>query len=97
MSRIWEAIAVLGVFVLLATLNYTTLTAAHTAEEEATQVRKELERINVPAQNRCIVKVVLSFPPPIQEDDFETVLQEYDDCIEEEAGRLDLQEGGDEE
>lgn len=76
---------VLVMFGMLAILNVTVGLAAREARQEATEVRRVLEDVNVTAQNRCIIRVVLSFPPPVSEDEFDVVLGDYDDCIQEET------------
>lgn len=82
-SRDWLFMVV--VFVLLAVLNTTSFLAAREAEKEAKRVRTALEQINITSQNRCIIQVVLSYPPPISQEQFDIVLADYDACIKRET------------
>lgn len=81
--RDWLLLIVL--FGMLAVMNVIAGLAAHEARKEAREVRKALEAVNVTAQNRCIIKVILSFPPPVGEEEFGVVLADYDKCIEAET------------
>lgn len=74
-------------FAILTILTLVTIIYAKEAEAEAREVRRELGELNVTAQNRCMVKVVLSYPPPVSEDQFEEVLQDFDRCIIEQTGK----------
>lgn len=76
---------VLIMFGMLAVLNVTVGLAAQSARNEAIAVRKALDAVNVTAQNRCIIRVVLSFPPPVSESQFDKVLGDYDECIQKET------------
>lgn len=75
-------------FGMLAVLNVTVGIAARDAKNEAAEVRKTLEEVNVTAQNRCIIRVILSFPPPVDEEQFDRVLGDYDECIEKETAAV---------
>lgn len=90
--RDWLVVIVL--FGMLAILNVVVALAARDAKEEAARVREALEVVNITAQNRCIIKVVLSFPPPVSENEFDSVLADYDVCIEEETAVVNEREGG---
>lgn len=84
--RDWLLITVM--FGMLAIMNVISGLSAREARSEAVKVREALEDVNVTAQNRCIIRVVLSFPPPVNEDEFDRVLGDYDDCIEEETAAV---------
>lgn len=88
--RDWLVVIIL--FGMLATMNVVTALAAREAKEQAARVREALEDVNVTAQNRCIIRVILSFPPPVSEGEFDTVLADYDDCIEEETAVVNERE-----
>lgn len=81
--RDWLLIVVL--FGMLAVMNIIVGLNANGARAEARRVREALEDVNVTAQNRCIIRVVLSFPPPVSEGEFDRVLGDYDACIEKET------------
>lgn len=81
--RDWLLIVVL--FGMLAIMNVISGLSANGARSEAREVREALEDVNVTAQNRCIIRVILSFPPPVGEDEFDKVLADYDECIEKET------------
>lgn len=81
--RDWLTVIVL--FGMLAIMNIVSGLAANQARAEAKKVRTALEEVNVTAQNRCIIRVILSFPPPVSEGEFDTVLGDYDACIEKET------------
>lgn len=76
-------------FCILTVLTLVTVIYAKEAEQEAREVRQELKQLNVTAQNRCMVQVVLSYPPPVQEDQFAEVLADFDTCIAEQTGATD--------
>lgn len=81
--RDWLLILIL--FGMLAITNISVGFIAQDAKHEAKKVRTALADVNVTAQNRCIIRVVLSFPPPVSEDEFDLVLDNYDECIREET------------
>ena len=78
---------IIAFFAILTVLTLVTIIYAKEAEQEAREVRRELQELNVTAQNRCMVKVVLSYPPPVSENQFDTVLKDFDSCIVRETGK----------
>lgn len=81
--RDWVVVAAL--FVVLGILTLTGAQYAKNAENEAKKVTEVLETINITSQNRCIIQVVLSYPPPISQEQFDIVLGDYDECIKRET------------
>lgn len=74
-------------FVVLAVLTLVTVVYARAAEQRATEIQKELSELNITAQNRCMVQVVLSYPAPLSEDQFDVVLRDFDLCVIRETGK----------
>ena len=58
-----------------------TVIYARSAESTAKGVAKDLEGLRITTQNKCIVRMVLSYPPPVPNDQFSVILTEYDACI----------------
>lgn len=81
--RDWMVVAAL--FVILGVMTLTNTFYAREAEGQAKKVNNALEHINITSQNRCIIQVVLSYPPPITQDQFDVVLDDYDKCIKRET------------
>jgi hypothetical protein len=70
-------------FAILAVLVIVTTLYAREAQSEAMVVRNKLNSLNITAQNRCMVRVVLSYPPPISEQQYDLVLSDFDRCVSE--------------
>lgn len=88
-GKVKDWFVVIAFFGILTILTLVTIIYAKEAEQEAREVREALNELNVTAQNRCMVKVVLSYPPPVQEGDFAEVLADFDTCIAEQTGATD--------
>lgn len=75
----WLVVMVL--FAVLAVLTLVTVGYAREAEKAANDVREDLVGLNITAQNRCMVQVVLSYPAPVGQDQFDVVLRDFDECV----------------
>lgn len=85
------SVLVVAILFMLFTVNTTaTVIYARNAEATAKRVQADLDSLKITTQNKCVVRLVLSYPPPVNPDEFEAVLREYDECIaaqEHEAAR----------
>lgn len=83
--RDWLVVLIL--FAVLTVLTLVTVIYARAAEQEAKEIQKELSELNITAQNRCMVQVVLSYPAPLSQDQFDLVLRDFDSCVVRETGK----------
>lgn len=79
------AIILLTLFTISTTA---TVIYARSAEAKAKEVSKQLEALKITTQNKCIVRMVLSYPPPVPNDKFDIILKEYDACIAAQAKEI---------
>jgi uncharacterized membrane protein len=93
LKRLYSQFAIIAFFVILSILTTVTIVSSKKAESEARELRRELDELNVTAQNRCIVLAVLSFPPPITQEQHAVVLGNFDQCIVEQTGKIDQRTG----
>lgn len=78
-----------AILLVLFTVNTTaTVIYARNAEATSKKVQADLDDLKITTQNKCIVRLVLSYPPPIRADEFELVLEEYDQCIEDQFVKI---------
>jgi len=82
-----DKLGTLALFCVIAILTFTTIVYARNAETEAKKVSRQLDSLTLTAQNRCIIKVILSYPPPISQAQFDVVLADYDKCIQDEINK----------
>ena len=82
MNGIKEWFVAMIFFIILAILTLVTIIYAKEAEQEAREARRQVVDLNVTAQNRCIVQVILAYPSPVQETELSLVLQDFDECIQ---------------
>jgi hypothetical protein len=83
----WLMVGFLVVFATLTALSLVSIVYAKKAEQRAREVRRELTVLNVSAQNRCMVLVVLTYPPPINETQYDKVMGDFDKCVRERPTR----------
>ena len=81
------------VFVLFTVNATATVIYARSAEANARDVKRELDALTITTQNKCIVRMVLSYPPPVPQEEFDIILAEYEKCITAQAKEIKEQEG----
>lgn len=79
-----DRISTFVLFGIIAVLILTTTIYARNAESEAKKVQTQLTNLSITAQNRCIIKVILTYPAPVSQAQFNVVLADYDSCIKAE-------------
>lgn len=80
-NRTFQRLAITVLFIVLAINAVATVIYARSAETNAAMVKQDLEALRITTQNKCIVRMVLSYPPPVPQDQFPIILTEYDACI----------------
>lgn len=86
MKSFKDYFVMLALFGILTVLTMVTIIYAKEAEAEAKEVRRELNELNVSAQIRCVVRVILSYPPPVAPGEFAEVEKSFDQCILDHTG-----------
>ena len=76
-----QKFAAIVLFIVMAVNAVATVIYARSAEDTARQVKTDLDGLKITTQNKCIVRMVLSYPPPVPQEQFPIILTEYDACI----------------